>query len=71
MYDCHIDGEMFKPIGIHWYRYEELPKYGSILQYFFEFSDSLNEWKASFRSSTDSTSHFEFPNTENVSLTNG
>ena len=20
MYDCHIDGEMFKPIGILWYR---------------------------------------------------
>ena len=35
------------------------------------FCDSLNEWKASFKSSTNSTSHFEFPNTENVSLTNG
>ena len=71
MYDCHIDGEMFKHIGILSYSYEELPKYGSILQYFFEFSDSLNEWTASFKSSTDSTSHFEFPNTENLSLTNG
>ena len=71
MYDCHIDGEIFQPIGILWYRYEELPKYGSISQYFFEFSDSLNEWKVSFRTSTDSTLHFEFPNTENVSLTNG
>ena len=48
-----------------------LPKYGSIPKYFFEFSDNLREWKASFRSNTDNTSHFELPNTENVSLTKG
>ena len=34
-------------------------------------SDNLNEWKASFKSSTDNTSHLELPNTENVSLSKG
>ena len=48
-----------------------LPKYGSVLQYFFEFSDNLREWKASFKSKTDNTSHFELPSTENVSVTKG
>ena len=36
-----------------------------------EFSDNLREWNASFKSKTDNTSHFELPNTENVSLTKG
>ena len=66
-----MDGEIFNPIGILWNKWDELPKYGSILQYFLEFSDNLNEWKVSFRSNTDNTSHLEFPNTEKVSLTNG
>ena len=48
-----------------------LPKYGSIPQYFREFSDNFNEWKASFKSRTDKTSHLERPNTENVSLCKG
>ena len=48
-----------------------LPKYGSIPQYFLEFSDNLKEWNASFKSRTDSTSHLELPNTENVSLSKG
>ena len=48
-----------------------LLKYGSIPQYFFEFSDNLREWNASFKSKTDNTSHFELPSTENVSLTKG
>ena len=71
MYDCKIDGEIFNPIGILWYRYEALPKYGKILQYLFEFSESPNEWNASFRSYTDRTLHWELPNTENVSFNNG
>ena len=48
-----------------------LPKYGSIPQYFFEFSDNLRERNASFKSKTDNTSHFVLPSTENVSLTKG
>ena len=43
IYDCQIDGETFSPISILWYRYEALPKYGKIAQYFFEFSDNLRE----------------------------
>ena len=39
-----------------------------MLQYFLEFSDNLKEWNASFQSRTDSTSHLEHTNTENVSL---
>ena len=34
MYDCHTAGEMLSPIGILWYRYNALPKYGSIPWYF-------------------------------------
>ena len=48
-----------------------LPKYGSIPQCFFEFSDNLREWNVSFKSKTDNTSHLELPYTENVSLTKG
>ena len=33
IYDCHIEGEMFNPIGILWYIYDALPKYGNIPQY--------------------------------------
>ena len=36
-------GEMFNPIGILWYKEEELPKYGSIPQSLFDFSDNLSE----------------------------
>ena len=43
MYDCQIKGEIFNPIGILWYKYDALPKYGSIPQYLFEFSDNLSE----------------------------
>ena len=71
MYDCQIEGEMFNLIGILWYTYEALPKYGSIPQYLFESYDSNNEWNASLRSNTKSTLHFEFLRTEKVSLTNG
>ena len=43
--------------------YDALPKYGSILQYLLESSESLNKWNASFKSNTERTSHFEFPKT--------
>ena len=55
MYDCHTMGEM--PIGILWYRYNTLPKYGSIPWYFLELSVNLSEWNVYFQSSTDNTSH--------------
>ena len=35
MYDCQIEGEMFNPIGILWYKYQALPKYGNVPQYLF------------------------------------
>ena len=38
-----IGGEMFSPIGILWYKYEALPKYGKIPYYLFEFFDNLKE----------------------------
>ena len=28
MYDCHIDGEIFDPIGILWYKKDGLPNMG-------------------------------------------
>ena len=71
IYDCQIEGEMFNPIGMLSYKYEALPKCGVIPQYLFESSESHNEWNAFFRCSTKSTSHLEFPRTENVSLTKG
>ena len=71
VWDCQIEGDIFNAIGILWYKYEALPKYGSILQYFFELSDNLNEWNASFKSNTDSTSPQELPSTENVPLSKG
>ena len=43
IYDHQIGGEMFSPIGILWYKYEALPKYGKIPQYCFEFSDNLRQ----------------------------
>ena len=55
MYDCHTGGEILSPIGILWYKYNVLPKYGSIPQYFLELSVNVSEWNASFRSSTDNT----------------
>ena len=42
MYDCKIEGEIFNLIGILWYKNDVLPKYGSIPQYLFEFSNSLS-----------------------------
>ena len=71
MYDCHTVGEMLSPISILWYKYDALPKYGSIPQYFLELSVNLSEWNVSFKSSTDSTSHLEPPNSVNVSFNNG
>ena len=71
MYDCHTVGEMLSLIGILWYKYDALPKYGSIPQYFLELSVNLNEWNASFKSSTNSTSHLELPNNVNVSFNSG
>ena len=35
IYDCQIEGEIFNPIGILWYKYDVLPKYGNIPQYLF------------------------------------
>ena len=43
MYDWQTKGEMFNPIGILWYKYEALPKYGSIPHYLFESSNRHNE----------------------------
>ena len=43
MHDCQIEVEIFNPIGILWYKYDVLPKYGSILQYPFESFNSLSE----------------------------
>ena len=57
MCDCNMDGDIFNSIGILWYKYEVLPIYGKIQQNLFEFSKSLNEWNASFKSKTDNTSH--------------
>ena len=71
IYDCLIEGEMFNPIGILWYMYDALSKYGNTLQYLFQSSESLNEWNASFKCNTERTSHLELLRTENVSLTNG
>ena len=71
MYDCQIDGDIFNPIGFLWYKYEVLPKYGKIPQYHLEFSESIKEWNASFKSNIDKTSHLQLPYTENVSFNNG
>ena len=71
MYDCHTVGEILSPIGILWYKYDVLPKYGSIPQYFLELSVNLSEWNVSFKSNTDSTSHLEPPNSMNVSFNKG
>ena len=68
IYDCQIECEIFNPIGILWYKYDALPKYDNIPQYLFEFSNSLSEWNASLKCNTDSTSHLELPNTENISF---
>ena len=35
IYGCQSSRETFSPIGILWYKYEALPKYGKIPQYFF------------------------------------
>ena len=43
IYDCQIEGEIFNPIGILWYRYDVLPKHGNIPQYLLEFSENLSE----------------------------
>ena len=43
MYDCQVEGEMFNPLGILLYKYEALPKYGSIPHHLFESSESCNE----------------------------
>ena len=59
MYNCYTAGEMLSPIGILWYKYDALPKYGSIPQNFLELSVNLSEWNASSKSSTDNTSHLE------------
>ena len=71
MYDWQIDGDIYNPIGILWYKYEALPKYSKIPQNLFEFSESLKEWNASLKSNADKTLHLELPNTENVSFNNG
>ena len=40
-------------------------------QNFVEFLVSHKEWKASFKSNTDMTSHLELPSIENVSFKSG
>ena len=71
MYDCHTAGEMLSPIGILWYKYDALLKYGSIPQYFLELSVNLSECNVSFRSSTDSTLYLDPPNSINMSFSKG
>ena len=71
MYDCHTAGGILSPIGILWYKYDALPKYGSIPQYFMELSVNLSEWNASFRLNTDNTSCLKPPNSMNVSFNKG
>ena len=71
MYNFYTTGEMLSPIGILWYKYNALPKYGSIPQYFLELLVNLSKWNVSFKSSTDSTLHLEPPNKVNVSFNNG
>ena len=71
IYVCKIGGETFSPIGILWYKYEALPKYGKIPQYFFEYSDNLRDWKTAFKSNTERTSYLELPNIANMSFING
>ena len=71
IYDCHTAGEMLSPIHILWYKYDALPKYGSLPQYLLELSVNLSEWNASFRLSTDNTSHLEPPNSMNMSFNKG
>ena len=71
IYDRQIGWETFSPISILWYKYEALPKYGKIQQYFFKFPDNVKEWNASFKSNTKSTSHLELPKVANVSFING
>ena len=71
IYHCQTAGEILSPIGILRYKYNVLPKYGSIPQYFLELSVNLREWNASFRSSTDNTSHLELPNSMNMSFNKG
>ena len=71
MYNCHTTGEILSPIGILWYKYDTLPKYGSITQYYLELSVNLSEWNASFRLSTDSILLLEPPNSMNMSFNKG
>ena len=66
-----MEGEIVNPMGILGINRTCYQNMEVICNIFFEFSDSLSEWKVSFRSSTERTLHFELPNTENVSLTNG
>ena len=47
IYDCQIECEIFNPIGIIWYRYDGLPKYGNIPKYLLACSESLSEWNVS------------------------
>ena len=42
MYDCQIEGDIFNPMGILWYKYVALLKYGSFPEYRFEFVNSLS-----------------------------
>ena len=71
MYDCHTVVEMLRLIGILWYKYDALQKYGSIPQYFLELFVNLSEWNTFFKSITNSTSHLEPPNNVNMSFNNG
>ena len=43
IYNCQIEVYIFNPIGILWYTYKALLKYGNIPQYLFESSKILNE----------------------------
>ena len=68
---CQIEGEIFNRIGtlgIYMMYYQSQEVFSNI---FFEFSESLSGWNVSFKCNTDSTSHLELPNTENVSFSKG
>ena len=71
MYGCQIKGEIFDPLGI---LYINMMCCQSMVIFHNIFLNSLmvllNEMH-SFRSNTDSTSHLELLNTENVSFSKG
>ena len=65
IYICQIDGETFNPIGILWYKYDSLPKYGKIPQFL-----TISRSKKHHSNHPQSTSHFELPSVANMPFIN-